>query len=319
MTTSDDFYVTLPSDASTDEFQANAPNHFTVRLPRPLHLPGEGWKVGLSSLSLPDTRANLDRLVPKQQYLFSLKWFVLRNGKRTIAPDAYKRRAHTPPREDCLTRTMTAVPLHQGSASAVNDALQLFDLPPTDTSMTAARMLEFTPISQGINPMEFVVPGVDAFIDLSRSYFTMKLRLRKQIGTNIDAGDVFYPANNLAHTLIKQLSCHLNGTLISPQNDSYAYKAYLENRPQLQRPRSPHPLATAGLVPHPTRHDDHRTGFSHPLDGQQRGRGHPARPLYGPQSPPRKRPSSCPKKNKSLTKAGPCAPWSSNRIRNCSI
>ena len=55
-TTSDDFYVTLPSNASTDELQANAPNHFTVRLPRPLHLPGEGWKVGLSSLSLPDTR-----------------------------------------------------------------------------------------------------------------------------------------------------------------------------------------------------------------------------------------------------------------------
>ena len=82
-TTSDDFYVTLPSDASTDEFQANAPNHFTVRLPRPLHLLGEGWKVGLSSLSLPDTRADLYRLVPKQQYLFSLKWFVLRNGKRT--------------------------------------------------------------------------------------------------------------------------------------------------------------------------------------------------------------------------------------------
>ena len=123
---------------------------------------------------------------------------------------------------------MTAVPLHQGSASAVNDALQLFDLPPTDTSMTAARMLEFTPISQGINPMEFVVPGVDAFIDLSRSYFTMKLRLRKQNGTNVDDGDLLYPANNLAHTLIKQLTCHLNGTLISPQNDSYAYKAYLE-------------------------------------------------------------------------------------------
>ena len=39
--------------------------------------------MGLSSLSLPDTLADLYRLVPKQQYLFSLKWFVLRNGKRT--------------------------------------------------------------------------------------------------------------------------------------------------------------------------------------------------------------------------------------------
>ena len=123
---------------------------------------------------------------------------------------------------------MTAVPLHKGSASAVNDALQLFDLPPTDTSMTAARMFEFTSISQGINPMEFVVPGVDAFIDLSRSYFNMKLRLRKQNGTDLADGELLYPANNLAHTLIKQLTCHLNGTLISPQNDNYAYKAYLE-------------------------------------------------------------------------------------------
>ena len=82
-TTSNDFYVTLPSNASTDEFQANAPNHVTLWLPRPLHLPKEGWKVGLSSLSLPDTQANLYWLVPKQQYLFSLKWFVLHNGKRT--------------------------------------------------------------------------------------------------------------------------------------------------------------------------------------------------------------------------------------------
>ena len=64
-------------------FRPMPPNHFTVWLPRPLHLPGEGWKVGLSSLLLPDTRANLHRLVPKQQYLFSLKWYVLRNGKRT--------------------------------------------------------------------------------------------------------------------------------------------------------------------------------------------------------------------------------------------
>ena len=82
-TTLNDFYVTLLSNASTDEFQGNAPNHFTVRLPRPLHLQWGGWKVGLSSLSFPDTRANLYRLVPKQQYLFSLEWHVQRNGKRT--------------------------------------------------------------------------------------------------------------------------------------------------------------------------------------------------------------------------------------------
>ena len=56
------------------------------------------------------------------------------------------------------------------------------------------------------------------------------------------------------------------------------------NRPQLQRQRKPHPLATARVAPGPTRHDDHGAGFSHPLDGQQVGSCHPARPLYGAQS-----------------------------------
>ena len=82
-TTSDDFYVTLPSNASTDEFQANAHNHFTVRLPRSLHLPGEGWKVVLSSLSFAGYPGQPLSVGTQKQYLFSLKWFVLRNGKRT--------------------------------------------------------------------------------------------------------------------------------------------------------------------------------------------------------------------------------------------
>ena len=158
--------------------------------------------------------------------------------------------------------TMTALALHKASASAVNDSLQLFDLPPTDTSMTAARMLELTPISQGINPMEFVVPGVDAFIDLSHSYFTMKLRLRKQNGTDLADGELLYPANNLAHTLINQLTCHLNGTLISPQNDSYAYKAYLETVLNYSEKEGHTLLRPQGWFP--TQHEMMTTGLDFP-------------------------------------------------------
>ena len=177
---------------------------------------------------------------------------------------------------------MTAVALHKGSASADNDALQLFDLPPTDTSMTAARMLEFTPISQGINPMEFVVPGVDAFIDLSRSYLTMKLRLKN--GTDLADGELLYPANNLAHTLIKQLTCHLNGTLISPQNDSYAYKAYLKTVLNYSDKEGHTLLRPQGWFP--TQHDMMTTGldFPTPLTANKLDIATPARPLYGAQS-----------------------------------
>ena len=110
--------------------------------------------------------------------------------------------------------------------------------------------------------MEFVVPGVDAFIDLSRSYFTLKLRLRKQNGTDLADGELLYPANNLAHTLINQLTCHLNGTLISPQNDSYAYKAYLETVLNYSEKEGHTLLRLQGWFP--TQHEMMTTGLDFP-------------------------------------------------------
>ena len=63
-----DFYVTLPSDPSP-EYPDNTPSSFKVRLPQRLTLPGQGWRVALSSMSVPDTRANLYNLVPKNEFL----------------------------------------------------------------------------------------------------------------------------------------------------------------------------------------------------------------------------------------------------------
>ena len=42
------------------------------------------------------------------------------------------------------------------------------------------------------------------------------------------AAEALWPVNNLAHSIIKQIDLQLNGTLISPQSDTYHYKAYLE-------------------------------------------------------------------------------------------
>jgi len=53
------FFVTLPSHSSKKEFPDNTSKAFKVRLPQPLRLIGDGWKVGLSSISLPDTNVDL--------------------------------------------------------------------------------------------------------------------------------------------------------------------------------------------------------------------------------------------------------------------
>ena len=43
------FYITLPSNASLDEFPKNQACHFKIRLPKRLELQGQHWKVALSS------------------------------------------------------------------------------------------------------------------------------------------------------------------------------------------------------------------------------------------------------------------------------
>ena len=66
-------------------------------------------------------------------------------------------------------------------------------------------------------------------MDLGRSYFSMELRLKKSTNANLVAAENLWPVNNLAHSIIKQIDLQLNRTLISPQSDTYHYKAYLEN------------------------------------------------------------------------------------------
>ena len=114
-------------------------------------------------------------------------------------------------------------------SAAVNRLMKnLYDVPPTDVTYEGYRMVTISPITTGITPMEFVIPALDDFVDLNRSYFTIKLRLKTTKDANLAAANQLYVTPNLAHNLFKQINVRLNGTLISPQTDTYAYKAFFE-------------------------------------------------------------------------------------------
>ena len=117
---------------------------------------------------------------------------------------------------------------HADSEKILNPGLVVFRVPPTDISINAYRMVTIHPTTSGINPMEFIIPALDDHVDLNRSYFTMDLRLKTTNAAHLGAVDKLWVTNNLAHTIIKQIDLRLNGTLISPQSDTYHYKAYLE-------------------------------------------------------------------------------------------
>ena len=116
---------------------------------------------------------------------------------------------------------------HVRSDLEINPSLDLFDVPETDIFYNGYRMVTINPTTTGITPMEFVVPALDDYVDLNRSYFQMKLRLKYTDGSNVvSAGN--HIVNNMAHSAIKYISVRLTGVLISPQTDTYPYKAFFE-------------------------------------------------------------------------------------------
>ena len=72
-----DFYIKLPSNGSKQEYPNNKSNSFKIRLPEPIRL-GPDWKVGLTSISLPDTNGVLPKFTLNDEPLFTMQWFSTR-------------------------------------------------------------------------------------------------------------------------------------------------------------------------------------------------------------------------------------------------
>lgn len=107
-----------------------------------------------------------------------------------------------------------------------DNGLDLFTVPPTNITYNGYRIVEINPTSESITPIEFGLPGSREYLDFSRSYFRMELTLKKADGGNLANTDARWLAPNTFHTIIKQPSVHVNGTLTTEQTDTYAYKAY---------------------------------------------------------------------------------------------
>ena len=65
----------------------------------------------------------------------------------------------------------------------MSSTLDLFKKPETDYSIESYRMVTIQPTTTGINPMEFIVPKLESFVDLNRSYFTMELQMKRVMET----------------------------------------------------------------------------------------------------------------------------------------
>jgi hypothetical protein len=124
--------------------------------------------------------------------------------------------------------------LHQKSCECVKTELDLFSLPPTQTSIETGKWIQYKPISTltDDSPIEFVVPGNgDEYVDLSNTMIQVTASIIKSTGAKITVeaeSKTIGPVNNWLDSLFSQVDMSMNQKLVTPQNNTYAYRAYIE-------------------------------------------------------------------------------------------
>lgn len=118
--------------------------------------------------------------------------------------------------------------LHAHSCECLKSELELFSLPPTQTTIEGSHTVYYKPISSltDDSPIEFVVPGQgDEYIDLAHTMLSMRVKI--EVPKTEETTKVG-PINNLLHSMFNQIDVFLNQKLVSPPNNAYAYRAYIE-------------------------------------------------------------------------------------------
>ncbi len=133
---------------------------------------------------------------------------------------------------------MAAQLLDERSVPSGKSELELFSVPPTQVAIDSGFWFEVHPKNTltTAGPYEFNITRDPLYIDLSRNYIYMKLKITKGDGTDIppatgDGTDKDYPVapiNLISKTFFKQVKLYLNDKLCYDSGDLYAYRAYLE-------------------------------------------------------------------------------------------
>lgn len=112
----------------------------------------------------------------------------------------------------------------------VPESLNLFTLPPYQTSIQQHYFVDVRPLSQinDSSPLEFHVSNSGStYIDLKRSRLHVKLKVKHADGTVLDEDEPVAPVNLLLQSLYSQVSVYLQNQLVSSTNNHYAYKSMM--------------------------------------------------------------------------------------------
>ena len=123
--------------------------------------------------------------------------------------------------------------LHHNSCESAQTGLDLFSVWPTQTSIENGMYVQYQPLAalSDTSTIEFCInqKASGEYLDLANTYLHVKARITDQKGENIPTAAVIAPVNNFFHSLFSQVDISLNDTLVTPSENTYPFRAYLEN------------------------------------------------------------------------------------------
>ena len=120
--------------------------------------------------------------------------------------------------------------IHPSSSESVTSQMDLFSVPPTQTSLEDGFFTEYRSISvlTSGGPVEFCSAAESSnYIDLANTFLYVRASVTKADGTAL-AADTEITPDNFLHTLWSQCDLYLNDTLVTQSSNNYGYLSYIE-------------------------------------------------------------------------------------------
>jgi len=120
---------------------------------------------------------------------------------------------------------------HDMSCECTKSELDLFSVPPTQTSMEHGSWVEYHPLTTVTDGsfIEFDVSGSeDDYVDFANTMLHVKAKVTHGNYTDLAADSVVGPVNLFLHSLFSQVDISLNSTLITSSTNTYPYRAMIE-------------------------------------------------------------------------------------------
>ena len=121
--------------------------------------------------------------------------------------------------------------VHEQSCECTKSELDLFSIPPTQTSMEQGSWVEYHPITTVTDgsPIEFDISGTgEDYIDFANTMLYVRVKVKQNNGNDLADDAAVGPVNLFLHSLFLQVDISLNGTLITASTNTYPYRALLE-------------------------------------------------------------------------------------------